>query len=73
MVFNWLTKLIAASHPFYHMIKDCIALSRKPGTCKFHLIERTSNNSADLLAKKGHNLEDSCVMFNALLVGCDVI
>lgn len=66
VVFSCLTKPIVSFHPLYYLIKDCIYLSRKTWTCEFCLIGMIANNIVDLLAKKGHRLEDDCAMFDTL-------
>ena len=53
VVINWLTKPVKDTHPLFHMIQDCVRLSRKPWCCKFCLVRRDANNSADNLAKNG--------------------
>lgn len=41
--------------------------------CKFHLVRRSSNNSANMMDKKGQSTEGVCVMFDAPSDDFDVI
>ena len=73
VVFHWLSNPVMESHPLFHIIEDCIALSRNPWTCEFRLVRRSSNDSADMMAKKGQSTEGGCVIFDAPPDSFDVI